>query len=324
MRSRTSFLAFFFITSFFALPLAAQAAIPFFGPIISPEISRCAAGWGAVITVINNIIQLLITLAIVIVAPLMIAYSGFLYVVNPVSSEGISKARGILTNTVIGIVIALAGWLIVDAIMAALYRPENPGQAWSQIIKGNNADICLPLKESLSQSALRDTTGVSTGTLNSVSSGNVIGTACDPAAVQAAAAAGDYTLTNAQANTLACIAKPESSCGSNLINYKWGSGSSAVGAFQVLLQNNAVCYENKACTDALGLPRGTKLNCATGFKGGNPISGSAVAVQCVEAAANLNCSASAAACLIQKTGGFSPWQQDVNSAVQSGCINKGI
>ena len=58
-----------------ALPLAAQAGgIPFFGPIVPDAINRCAAGWGMLITVINNIISFLITLAIVFVAPLMIAW----------------------------------------------------------------------------------------------------------------------------------------------------------------------------------------------------------------------------------------------------------
>jgi hypothetical protein len=142
------------------LPLAASAAaIPFLGPIIPNEQitvngvvtnqNVCAAGWGMLITVINNIIRLLITLAIVFVAPLMIAWSGFLFVVNPVNAAGKEQAKKILTNTVVGIVIALAGWLIVDAIMAVLYNPTTVGQTWSQLVTSGGAPLCIPLAGSL-------------------------------------------------------------------------------------------------------------------------------------------------------------------------------
>lgn len=164
MRSRTSLFALLFVVGLFALPVVAQASIPFFGPIIPPQSVTgvlgsdvCAAGWGMVILVINNIIEFFITLAIVFIAPLMIAYSGFLYVVNPVDPSGIAKAKGILTNTVVGIVIALAGWMIVDAIMVVLYNPGASSgttrlTAWSSLISGNG-QICIPLAASLSPAA---------------------------------------------------------------------------------------------------------------------------------------------------------------------------
>ena len=121
-------------------------------------IKTCAAGWGLLITVINNVISLLITLAIVFVAPLMIAWSGFLFVVNPVNAGGKEQARKILTNTVVGIVIALAGWLIVDAIMVALYNPDTPiagGKlgVWSQLVTSGGAPLCIPLAASLKPAA---------------------------------------------------------------------------------------------------------------------------------------------------------------------------
>lgn len=336
MRSRVSLFAVLLFVSSLALPLIAHAGIPFFGPIIPPQSVTgipgsevCAAGWGMLIRVINNIISLLITIAIVFVAPLMIAYAGFLFVVNPVNPSGKEKAKGVLLNTVVGIVIALAGYLIVAALMAVLYDRDSFGTTWSQLITSGdlNRTTCIPLAESLSQATQQNTVGVSTGALNAVSSGALAGSACDPAAVQAAAATGwsQYPLSNTQANTFACIARPESSCGRSLINYRWGNGSSAVGAFQVLLQTNSTCYDNPACAAAINLPMRSRLNCSSGFSGGNPIPGSAVADRCVRAASNLNCSASAAACLLQRNGGsFSPWQQDVNNAVQSGCINNGV
>lgn len=158
MRSRVSLFALLLVAGSLALPLVAQAGgIPFFGPIIpqAEDQAVCAAGWGMLITVFNNIISLLITLAIVFVAPLMIAYSGFLFVVNPVNASGKEQAKKILINTIIGIVIALAGWMIVAALMAALYNAntkDSSGSAWgtwSQLITSGGAPICIPLAGSL-------------------------------------------------------------------------------------------------------------------------------------------------------------------------------
>lgn len=288
------------------------------------------------VIVVNNIILILLTLAIVFVAPLMIAYSGFLFVVNPVNAGGKEKAKSILTNTIVGIVVALAGWLIVDALMAVLYNANATSGTttlgtWNSIITSGGSTQCLEQIGSRADDVPNqadpraNTTGsyLNLANLNSIPA-NKTGTACDPAVVMAGAAAGGYTLTNAQANTLACIAAPESSCGTNLRNFNWGKGSSAYGAFQVLLQSNAQCYENPACYSVPGVnaSMSNKLNCAAGFRGGNPIPGSTIVDQCVRAASNINCSTSAAACLLKQNGGsFSPWQADVNNARQTGCIS---
>lgn len=156
MRSRVPLFALLLVAGLFVLPAVTQAAaIPFFGPIIPQEGNQavCAAGWGMLITVINNIIAFSITIAIVFIAPLMVAYAGFLFVVNPVNSEGIKKAKGVLLNTIVGIVIALAGWMIVAAIMATLYAGSEGSTrwgTWSQLITGSSSGLCIPLAGSLS------------------------------------------------------------------------------------------------------------------------------------------------------------------------------
>ncbi len=96
------------------------------------------------IDVVNRIIELGLTLAIVFVAPIMIAYSGFLYVLNVENPGNIDKAKNILKRTVIGIVIALSAWMVVDAIMAALYDSSNAGGAWWTLVSSQGADTCLP------------------------------------------------------------------------------------------------------------------------------------------------------------------------------------
>lgn len=151
MRFRAVFLtvSFILLTVSFVLPVAAQAGgIPFFGPIVPKEGSTCPAGWGMVIEVINNLISFFITLAIVFVAPLMLAYAGFLFVTNPVNASGKAKANKVLLNTIVGIVIALAAWLIVNAVMVVLYNPDAKSgttklSAWAGLVSSKGSPLCL-------------------------------------------------------------------------------------------------------------------------------------------------------------------------------------
>lgn len=267
MRSRTSLLAFFFITSLFALPFAAHAGIPFFGPIVPPEVNRCAAGWGAVIDVINRLIEFLITIAILFVAPLMIAWSGFLFVWNPVDPGGIAKAKGILTNTVVGIVIALAGWLIVAAVMAVLYDANAPVGTtggvlgtWSNIVSSGGKPFCLIQEGALQK--LKQTDLSITG-VNPPGTGVYVGgkagvlcsdsnTNCSPATLQNAG------FKPAQANAMSCIAMTESSGNTNTKP----SATGACGLFQITNKTSKSNWQN---------PKYHKGNCSVASSCNDPV-----------------------------------------------------
>ena len=221
----------------FVLPHVAHAGIPFFGPIIPKAYSSCPGGWGLLMVVVNNIIEFLLTMAIVFVAPLMIAYSGFLFVVNPADPSGVTKARSILLNTIVGIVISLAAWMIVDAIMAVLYSPTAVGGTWASLIT-TRGDACLPQAGALpgaqliqatsspivSGSYVGDVLGVATAQCQSSN------TACSPAALRSAG------LSSTQADIMSCIAMTESSGNPSLPPYNTihpGSNSTACGTFQI-------------------------------------------------------------------------------------------
>ncbi|MFA7302303.1 MAG: pilin [Candidatus Paceibacterota bacterium] len=131
-------------------------SIPDFGPILEDGWNLCPLSWSAVIMTINNVITLSITLAIVFVAPVMIAYSGFLLVTNAFNPGAKADAKKILTNTILGIVIALAGWMIVDALMAVLYHPTDlglAGKTWSELITGGSIPVCIPAASILRQAS---------------------------------------------------------------------------------------------------------------------------------------------------------------------------
>ncbi|HVB20019.1 MAG TPA: pilin [Candidatus Paceibacterota bacterium] len=321
MRSRVSLFVFLFFVGSLALPLAAHAGVPFFGPIIPQPNNQavCPASWAMLITVINNLISLLITLTIVLVAPLMIAWSGFLFVVNPVHAAGREQAKKILTNTIVGIVIALASWMIVDAVMAVLYNQNTPNGSgggvigiWSDLITSGTGPTCLSQEGALPGAALSQAPVASvttTGGTLSTSISTVPGDACNPATIMAAVPSANTT----QANLLACIAHGESTCGTSHppynLNSSWGKAtpngkaSTAAGAYQVLLSSNHNCYENKACYTAAGVSG--KLNCQNAFdSNGFPIPG-ATLTNCENAAGNVACSAAAAVCLLNSGQSFS-------------------
>lgn len=332
MRSRISLFAVLLIASSFAVPLVAHAGIPFFGPIIPAAQNVCPASWGLLVTVVNNLISLLITLAIVFVAPLMIAYSGFLFVVNPVDPSGISKAKGILWNTIIGVVVALAGWMIVAAIMAALYNPSAVGATWSQLIGSGGIDPCLSQRGALPGAGLNqapisgvNVTGVGANGgqyLSLPTNGN-----CTPSSLLQATAGTPYALSQSEANTLACIAIPESSCGRNVSQARQinGTPTSASGMFQIVFGCqgcNDACHNLNipSCSQAAGVSG--PLNCYSAFRGGLPAPGKAAeAAACQRAAANLNCNAQAAGCLVRgRNGGFGDWTADPRAVTQNNCV----
>ncbi len=319
MRSRTFLLLFILIADTFALPLIAEAAIPFFGPIIPDAWNRCPASWGGLITVVNNLIQLLLTLVIVFVAPIMIAYAGFLYVINPINPDGKSKAKSLLLNVVIGMVIALGAWLIVDAVLAALTNNGQPfGQNWKTLINSGGLDPCLRLPDSFAPVRGVAPQGATAG----AAYGLPTNANCSPATIQQAAQAGGCGLTSAQANTLSCIAVAESSCGTNTRTATTPDGKSttASGMFQIVLGLHDLNLP--VCSQVVG--HQGNLNCTTAFSGGKPKSGMEdLAAKCQAAAANTECNAAAAACIVQKNrGSFSAWTADSRSSAQKNCISQ--
>lgn len=158
MRFRTLALAIFLVASSFAIPNATHAAsgIPFFGPIIPQAGNQaiCPASWGMVIVVINNILKLLLSIVIVFIAPLSIAYAGFVLVIGQGNPGEISRARNILLHTIVGIVVAMAAWMIVAALLAVLMGGKNSSvENWTNLISAPGADPCLNVAGSFTQTA---------------------------------------------------------------------------------------------------------------------------------------------------------------------------
>jgi hypothetical protein len=74
-----------------------------------------------------NVLNWLISIAIIIAA-LLFVNAGVLYVMSPSNPGNIARAHKIFTNTLIGLVIILSAWLLIDLVMKSLFN-ENAGDA---------------------------------------------------------------------------------------------------------------------------------------------------------------------------------------------------
>ncbi|MDP2815353.1 MAG: pilin, partial [Rectinemataceae bacterium] len=298
------------VVLFVPFVVSAQSNLPLFDPDwqlvpdahkIDPE--NCPEGYplgfGGVLQLVQNGMNAAISFGVIIFV-LVIAGAGILWILTPTNPENHSQAKKILTNGVIGLLIILSAWLMVDFVMKILYNPNayNLGP-WNEILVGG--DLCIKPAETkaLFTGNLFTAPGATSGSYDPryTTSG-----ACSPQSVQQAGQS--VNITAKEAKFLACIARPESTCGTKLANYNWGKGSSAYGPFMILLDGNARYLENEACRTAANVSG--RLNCQNGFTNGNPIPGSAIANYCMRAAANLACSTTAATTLLLESGAR-PW-----------------
>lgn len=330
-RYRTA-LYFALATLLLAAPsMTFAASAGFFGPVI-PQSGSCFCNggpldWGCMLQVIQNLVRLTVSLG-VILCVVWIAFAGFSLIVSRGNPEALSTAKTRILNSLIGIVVILCSWLVVDFVMQALYNPDAAfsGQnigPWNDILAGSGSDYCIQTTIPGNITLGQLTTGTpSNGSTDATGASFVTGTgtgSCNPQTVAAAAAAGGYQLSAAQANALACIAKPESTCGTNTTGARTQSGAytSAGGPWQDIMGSPDKCH-------SLNIPACGNLNCSAAFYKGVAKSDPAsqkLAAQCHAAVNTLTCAAASAACLIQANGGsFSAWTSDPRSAAQKQCI----
>lgn len=185
----------------------------------------------------NNIVKFLLMMS-VFVAALLIAIQGFHSVIG---GEG-GELKSTITNIVIGILIMLTGWLVVDTILRKLTGDR---------IGPWNAITCVENTEMRSASFV-NTSGVQQGSQRGPAGARGSGAQCDPA--NPACSVG--SLVNAgfnqtQAAIMSCIAMTESSGNPDARSNQ----STACGTFQVIRSTwNAAatgeCANFSNCTNA--------------------------------------------------------------------------
>lgn len=105
------------VFSICALPLMAMAA----GGLVPCDGANC--DFAKLIQLGNNVIKFCIVVGSSVFA-IMFMYAGYLYLTAMGNSSQISQAHGLFTNAVIGFIIMLAAWLIIDFIFDALVKGE--------------------------------------------------------------------------------------------------------------------------------------------------------------------------------------------------------
>lgn len=141
-------LSLFSLISTLVLPLSALAAdLPLLTPgwSLVPEACRtCACGFAGVIGIVQNLMNAGISVGIFF-AVIIMTWAGLLYISTPTNPEARSKANNMLINAVVGMVIILSAWLIVDFVMKALYSGPDGQQGkfgpWNNILTGG--DTCV-------------------------------------------------------------------------------------------------------------------------------------------------------------------------------------
>ena len=127
-------MAVLFALVFFVIPSVVLAANPLPGQIV-PQSCNGIGGCQSVCdlaTVAQNILNTGIYVAVFLSAVLF-AWAGFLYLTNVANSSQHSKAVEVFQDVAIGLVIILAGWLVVDTLMKTLTDQGGGFGPWNKV-----------------------------------------------------------------------------------------------------------------------------------------------------------------------------------------------
>ena len=115
---------------FVALPIAHAQGIP--KQIVPETCTGPTCDCGDLVKLASNILNTGIYIAVILSAVLF-AWAGFGYLSNATNPEKKNHAKDILRNVIVGLVIILAAWLIVDTLLKTLQvKLQNTG-VWNAI-----------------------------------------------------------------------------------------------------------------------------------------------------------------------------------------------
>ncbi len=316
------------------IPLVTHAATlaASFGPIISTAcncdpvggitangvtVASSAPAWGCILATFQNAINFLVAFSAVIIT-IFIAWAGVTYMTSGGSPEKRSTANRRIMNAVIGLVITLCAWLLIDSLMKVIYNPNAGFGPWNSILAGNGAADCLvPVKNAPQLPGGAAATNPNTAPTPPAQQSTV------PAVGDCSQASLDQTWgSSAVGNTFACIVNNESHCQNILTtaaSQVAGSGSSAGGRYQVLVTSGPKGQSELGVLPAcVAIDHG--INCDMYFHNGYS-DGSANAQLCQQALLDPNCNTQVAMYLYNSVG-FSPWlgKGDIGGKNQS-CVN---
>lgn len=143
----TTLVAFMLVTPF----TASAATANFFGPIISTECNcegqtgsggvtmATAPDYGCVLQTVQNLVNLTISLS-VIVAVFVIVLVSFQFMMSVTNPEAKTAAKQRLISVLVGMLLILSAWLIVDFVMKSLYDSSGDFGPWNSILMDEDGE----------------------------------------------------------------------------------------------------------------------------------------------------------------------------------------
>jgi len=282
--------AFIAVSIILLAPQAVFAASTnFFGPIVPDGTNgqldcNCpgsAPSWGCVLQTVQNAISFGVSMGAIIIT-LVIAYAGILFIANPTNPGQREQGRAMVMNAIIGLVIVLCAWLLVDFVMKALYNGSEaarvtnytkaPALPWNAIIsdESDNPSGCLVVQADVTNTTSGG--GVTTvpggqapSTSTAVGSGGTLSNSCTASdgTAKSGPDAGKLKseLTCANCVKLEATCKSSSSCNltssvASKINSLWNSGEFS-GTWRVteafpstICTHSNSCHYTGTCIDA--------------------------------------------------------------------------
>lgn len=249
------------------------------------------------VATIRTIINFLLGLSIPISVALF-AWAGILYFTAQGDTGKINRAHKIFTSVLIGFIITVSGWLIVQTVVASL---TNQSFSWNSIALV--PDAARPRTATISSlfSPLTALPGIPGGGGGTTAGGGTTGGSgggggplsqclnsnCSPSVLQ------EVGFSASQANAMSCIAMTENSGGSG------GCNGNACGTFQIMITANPLVGSACGPSGSLNCP----VLCRGSVNGQNRPPSCDV---CVQAAQDPVCNAQAAANLYAQNG-YTPW-----------------
>lgn len=295
----------------FVMPVIALAAgfVPCGGPG-EPVCQICY--W---VDQVNLVVRWLVSIFSVVFSITLII-AGYKLVTSAGNVSAKSDAKSMITNSFIGFVIVLSGWLLIDFVMQSLVNQEKYGGPWNQI-------ECVEQPVSVIAVYNKQDVEDNYGTVNEDDVNDAIlsdRADCDPAVLKG------MGMSDTQANVFSCIAQAESSCNNNAQN----NTSSARGIFQITRGWNDTCHNLnlpacKSAAQGAGFSNDGNLNCSKAFGSGGRIKAGMeqLANYCNAAASNQSCNTAAALCLYNN-GGYGHWlgTKSAPHTKQQACVAK--
>ena len=247
---------------------AAEAT--FFGPIVPPECNceavisesgntvPSAADWGCVLQVVQNSINFLVSASVLLVV-IFVVLAGITFMTSGTNAHARESARKRIGNAVVGLLVVLAAWLVVDFIMKAIYNPDTQvnGNAigpWNAILNKGTTPTCIVPKKSANPFAPVTVNPVGGGSDGSATGGRCTAPTGGPCSV----ASLQNTCFRSVANQAAQICSKESSNNPtkrSQTDRTVDGYAYSVGLFQINLTNSFSPNVNgRSCSDAFTGP----------------------------------------------------------------------